>query len=248
MSTPHPNFFPEAWSLAIEELFYIGFPLSFLILSWALSIKRRAAILVTALIVILGSLLARGILASESVSWDAEVRKVAVFRFDSLMVGVLLAWLDQADARILREKAVTRSLMVLLVLCGIYVSLTPMEVMDDSHFSKTVLFTFTSFGCAAVVVASLPLQLPSSLTSVVTLIAKISYSAYLVNLPVLILINCFIVNDGVDGVAWFLMFHFATFASAFALYRYYEVTFYRLRDRYVPENGRTDQSQLQLAA
>lgn len=248
VNSPHPSFFPEAWSLAIEELFYIGFPLLFLVFSWALGINRSTAILVTALTVIVGSLCVRGILASESASWDAEVRKVAAFRFDGLMVGVLLAWLYQAHAWILQEKAVTRSLMALLVACGIYVSLTPLEAMNASYFSKTFLFTFTSFGCAAVVFASLSLQLRSSLKSVVTLIAKISYSAYLVNLPVLIVINQFVVNDGVAGVAWFLMFHLATFATAFALYQRYEVMFYRLRDRYVPEKGRTDHPQLQLAA
>lgn len=35
VTTPHPDFFPEVWSLAIEELFYIGFPLCFLAMSWA---------------------------------------------------------------------------------------------------------------------------------------------------------------------------------------------------------------------
>lgn len=65
-----------------------------------------------------------------------------------------------------------RSLLALLVACGIYVSLTPLEAMNVSYFSKTFLFTFTSFGCAAAVFASLSLQLRSSLKSVVTLIAQ----------------------------------------------------------------------------
>lgn len=76
VNSPHPSFFPEAWSLAIEELFYVGFPLLFLVVSWALGMNRSRAILVTALIVIVGSLCARGILASESTSWDAEVRRL----------------------------------------------------------------------------------------------------------------------------------------------------------------------------
>lgn len=246
--SPHPKFFPEAWSLAIEELFYIGFPLSYLVISWVLGINRRTAMLVTALAVMAGSLLARGSLVSDTVSWDEEVRKVAVFRFDGLMVGVLLAWLHETQAWIFKKKTVASLLTALLLLCGLYVALLPMEAMAASFFNRTFLFTFTSFGCAGVVIASLDLKLPSGLERAVSQLAKISYSAYLVNLPVLIVLNQFVVNDGIAGMLWFLVFHLATFLLALVLYQRYELVFYRIRDHYVPKRERTDHLQVPLAA
>ena len=247
-TSPHPNFFPEAWSLAIEELFYIGFPLSYLVISRLLGIRRQTAILVTALIVIVGSLLGRGVLLADPVSWDEEVRKVAVFRFDGLMAGVLLAWVHQNHPWILNNKIVARLLVGLLLFSGIYVSLLPTNAMNASFFSRTFLFTCTSFGCAGLVIASLDFRLPSGLEGFVTQLAKISYSAYLVNLPVLIVINQLVVNDGIVGAAWCLVFHIATFASAAVLYERYELVFHRIRDQYVPSKERTSHLRIRLAA
>lgn len=246
--SPHPDFFPEAWSLAIEELFYIGFPLCFLGMSWTLGVNRKTAILVTALTVIVGSLFVRGIVAFDTASWDAEIRKISALRFDSLMVGVLLGWLHQTQSPLLSEKALVRTLVAVLLLCTVYVSVTPLETMNKSYFSKTLLFTLTSFGCAGLLIACLDLQLPSGLKRVVTLIARSSYSAYLVNLPVMILINQFIVNDGAVGVGWFLFFNFATFSVAFALYWNVEAICYRYRERYVPEVRRAENPYLRMAA
>ncbi len=247
-TTSHPMFFPEAWSLAIEELFYVGFPLSYLVVSSLLGINRKNAILVTALAVIVASVLARGVLVSDTASWDEDVRKVAVFRFDGLMVGVLVAWLHQSHAWLLKKKAMLGLLTALLVVCGIYVSLLPTDAINASYFGRTFLFTFTSFGCAGLVIAALELRLYSGLEWVVTQLARISYSAYLVNLPVLIVINQFVVNDGIAGAAWFLVFHLATFSLAAVLYHYYELVFYRIRDQLVPAQVPSDHMQLRLAA
>lgn len=248
VTSPHPEFFPEAWSLAMEELFYLGFPLCFLGMSQALGIKRKTAILVTAMTVIVGSLFIRGIVAFDTASWDAETRKISALRFDSLMVGVLLGWLHQTGSRLLSEKALVRILVGILLFCTVYVAMTPLEKMDDSYFSKTLLFTLTSFGCAGLLLACLDLQLPSGLERMVTLIARSSYSAYLVNLPVMIFMNQFIVNDGALGVGWFLLFHFATFSVALALYWNVEVICYRYRERYVPEYRRGENPYLRMAA
>lgn len=247
-TSPHPKFFPEAWSLAVEELFYVGFPLAYLFVSWLLGINRKTAILVTALTVIVGSPLARGMLVLDYASWDEEVRKIAVFRFDGLMTGVLLAWLHQTHIVILNKKNVAGLLTALLLFSGIYVSLLPMDAMNASYFSRTFLFTFTSFGCAGLLIASLDLQWPLGLERAVTQLAKISYSAYLVNLPVLIIINQFVVNDGIAGVAWFIVYHLATFWLAALFYQRYELVFYRIRDQFVPEKKRENHLQLPLVA
>lgn len=248
LATPHPSFFPEAWSLAIEELFYIGFPLCFLAVSWALGISRRTAMLVTSLTVIVVSLVARGIVAPDSTSWDAGVRKIASLHFDGLMVGVLLGWLHQARSRILNGKALARTLVAVLMLCAIYLSMTPLATMNVSYFAKTFLFTVTSIGCAGLLVGSIDLCLPPGFRRVVTLIARSSYSAYLVNLPVLILMNQFAWNDRALGAGLFLLFNLTTFSLSFILYWNVEVPFYRYRDRYVQETGRPDNPHLRLVA
>lgn len=247
-TTPHPEFFPEAWSLAIEELFYLGFPLCFLAVAWALRISNRAAIVGTALSVIGVSLLARGILVPEAVSWDEGIRKIAALRFVGLMVGVLLGCLDRTRSLVLRDKTVPLALVAVLLFCAVYVSVMSLQALDTSYFAKTLLFTFTSFGCAGLLIAGIDLRLPLGLESIAALIAKISYSAYLVNMPILLLMNQVVRNEGAAGVGLFLFFHLATFLVAFVVYQQYERVFYRLRDRYFPDRVQKNEPCLQLAA
>lgn len=242
---PHPAFFPEAWSLAIEELFYAGFPLCFLTLSWALGISRRMAILVTALMVIGMSVLFRGIMAVETTSWDEGIRKIAVCRFDGLMIGVLTGWLHQAH---LFGKGAARTLVALLLICSLYVSMAPLETMNTSYFAKSLLFTFTSFGCAGLLMAGIHLEFHAVVASVVSLLARISYSAYLVHMPVMALINQLSLPSQFSGLELLFLFHLMTFLLAYALYRYFEVPFYRYRDKYAPDERRASTASLSLAA
>ena len=247
ITSPHPNFFPEAWSLAIEELFYAGFPLCFLALSWLFGVSRRMAILVTALSVIGASILIRGLMAFDTASWDEGVRKIAIFRFDALMVGVLSGWLHQSQSR-LSNQAVARALVVVLLFCTIYVSMTPLEAMNDSYFAKTFLFTFTSLGCAGLLMAGIDVRLPRAFGATVSLIARISYSAYLLNMPVMVLLNQFLRDGRSSGAGLLLLFLLLTFSLALIVYRNYEALFYRYRDSYVPDIRQTSTSDLRRAA
>lgn len=92
------------------------------------------------------------------------------------------------------------------------------------------------------------LRLSHGLEWAVSLIARISFSAYLVNLPVMILMKQFIRTDGSYRVGLLLLFHLATFSLACLLYWNYELLFYRYRDRYVPDEGRTGNPYLRRGA
>lgn len=125
-------FFSEAWSLAVEEIFYLFFPALFLLLANLFRLTADRAILLAAVLVLLGSLAARGWVAPDVSSWDEEIRKVAYLRFDTLMFGVLLA----------------------------------------------------SLGCAGLVIVGIGWTPPRAFEMVGGFMARIPYSAYLVNIPV----------------------------------------------------------------
>lgn len=93
--SPHPKFFPEVWSLAIEEWFYLLFPISCYILHKLFRNKTKSILISTLLFILLPFFLR--ILKYENGfvfnDLDAEFRKIVIYRLDSIMYGVIGAYL-----------------------------------------------------------------------------------------------------------------------------------------------------------
>jgi peptidoglycan/LPS O-acetylase OafA/YrhL len=94
LAWPHPPVFGEAWSLAVEEVFYLAFPLSLLVLGSVISAKRTALLAATAMLVLAPLSLRFMSVTLSDPTWDEGVRKVVLFRLDALMFGVLAGWLS----------------------------------------------------------------------------------------------------------------------------------------------------------
>lgn len=88
----HPRFFPEAWSLAVEEWFYIALPFSFLLGFLFLKTKNNQNILI---VIVSGILIYTSVRLSlwnnsfDMVRWDFSVRKIVMYRLDAIFYGVL---------------------------------------------------------------------------------------------------------------------------------------------------------------
>lgn len=235
--TPHPLFFPEAWSLAVEEMFYLLFPALFLLLARLFRLTSDRAILAGALLVLTASLLARVAVASGVTSWDEEIRKVAFLRFDTLMFGILLAWLYDRDSPLLRWRWPTWGAVAVFVAGSAYFAVTPDYVLNQSMFAKTLYLSLASVGCAGMVVVGLGWRPPRLLAAVGGFMARISYSAYLVNIPValtLVFLGKCCDNRPLPPLLTWLAFMTCTIAISYVVYRWYERYFNALRDRYFP--------------
>ena len=94
----HPEFFPEAWSLSIEEWFYLITPLFLLIFIKIFKIKINNSILITVFGIILSVTFFRyyrfSVLTNIDLeTWDLVFRKQVFTRLDSLMYGILGAYI-----------------------------------------------------------------------------------------------------------------------------------------------------------
>lgn len=81
------DFFAIAWSLSVEEWFYIAFPVFLLAISSLVRRSRRAVIAAVAFILIITVL--REALGNYA-EWGSQVRRVVLFRVDSIAYGFLL--------------------------------------------------------------------------------------------------------------------------------------------------------------
>jgi peptidoglycan/LPS O-acetylase OafA/YrhL len=94
----HPAFFMAAWSLAIEEWFYLLFPILLFVFS-KLILKRKRAILVTIAVFLVAPPIARCFLPPE-MYWMSGIREATLPRLDAITYGVLLAFLKIHHATI----------------------------------------------------------------------------------------------------------------------------------------------------
>ncbi|WP_440973094.1 acyltransferase family protein [Pseudomonas koreensis] len=229
----HPPFFPEAWSLAVEEIFYLLTPL--VVGGFLLFLKKnRSAILISALAILVFSIGARSyVVLSGNPTFDDGVRKISLLRLDALMTGVLIAWVYAYLWH--WRRTFPRWATCILPCFGvtIYIVSQPDVLLNESIFVRIFIFNIASLGCAALIVLGMNATIPLAIDKVLARIARWSFSAYLTNLPVLLAIRHFLPapeSATACSLQW-LLYVSLTFFSAFLIYELYERRFLALRER-----------------
>ncbi|MEY2586002.1 MAG: hypothetical protein QOD80_2028 [Verrucomicrobiota bacterium] len=242
----HMTFFPESWSLAIEEWFYLLFPAA-LWLGLKLTKRFDAVFLSAAFSFLAFSTIARLLTAPDpAATWSDELRMVVIYRFDALMIGMLGAWLSLRFQKTWLRLAPVCAFGGVVLLVAMYATLWKLEnghlqFGDDSFFARTFRFSLVSLGFALLLPWASAWRLagenPGS--TAVRKIALWSYGLYLVHLPVFLLVTR--AGLGADAPmplakalgSFVLQIGGAILLSAL-LYRFFEAPCTRLREKAAP--------------
>jgi peptidoglycan/LPS O-acetylase OafA/YrhL len=239
--SPHPVlFFPEAWSLSIEEWFYLLIPAAvFFIIAIKLFDKKRAVIIV-ALIVLIAVTLFRlyryiHLPIQNYNDWDLILRKQVFTRLDSLMYGVIGAYIAQY------YKASWIKYKMELLIAGIFILMVAqlfyLKLRYHPGFYLCV-FSFSINSLATLFLLPFLSELKQGkglLFRLITYMSLISYSAYLINLSLIkvwILDNIDLTSLLIYGaVIKYVLFWILTILLSILIYKYYEVPLTNLRDK-----------------
>ncbi|QWT18720.1 acyltransferase [Bacillus sp. NP157] len=223
-------FFVESWSLAVEEAFYLITPV-LVVLACALGASRRTAVYVGATAIILFSVAFRWYAAARwNLSFN-DIRGGVAFRLDAIMIGVLVAvQADKAPAPTwLRRLA---PWIAIFFVGAAIAAAVPDSWLDQGLAARLALFPLTSIGCAGVIMWRFTSPVREPVASVANAMAKVSYSAYLTNLPVLSLLHlAFPQPTALGCVALWFAYVAGTFATATVFYRLVEKPILAWRDR-----------------
>jgi peptidoglycan/LPS O-acetylase OafA/YrhL len=236
-----PSLMPESWSLAIEEWFYISFPLVMTVFI-QVPIRRRMSttnLKKTALegliVYLLIFTIFRFIAAfSEGSLWDAGIRKIVVYRLDACGFGVLIAylnfyhcqWLSRNRKRMLFWGCILTTLSISLFS---YATLTTRETV----LNKSLLFTLTTMGLALPLPWFKELRVENkTITYLISHISIVSYSMYLIHFSFTVpfLIH-YLPMDLPWPIVYCLYILLTVFLSTF-VYKYFEKPTTILRDRF----------------
>jgi peptidoglycan/LPS O-acetylase OafA/YrhL len=236
-----PDFFHLSWSLAVEEWFYLTFPLVLLFLA-ALGCGRRLAALLTISAFVVVPFLFRLFLPPHLIdvtSLDEGLRNIVVFRLDSIGFGVLTAYLYMWKKDWFATLAKCWPLFAILVAACIAYTKSGYVGLADSPALAPFYFLISSFAFAMLIPKfnSLKPTRFSLLNSFVTYTSKISYSLYLGHvfgfMIAMVCLRKFGLFDSVYPNPWiaYPLFWAAGYAFASATYFAIERPILKLRDK-----------------
>ena len=241
----HMSFFPESWSLAIEEWFYLLFPAA-LWLGLKISKRFDGVFLSAAFAFFTFSTIARMCAANDpAATWAEAQRMVVIYRFDALMIGMFAAWISVRFPVRWRKCGLLGALAGVALLFAMYATLWKIEnhhlaFGDDSYFARTFRFTLVSLGFALLLpwASGWTLTKENFWSTAIRRIALWSYGLYLVHLPVFLIVTEWVFRDSSKSLFRALSSFALLIAGAIVLsallYRFFESRCTRLREKAAP--------------
>ena len=242
-TTPHPVFFVEAWSLSVEEWFYLLIP-SFLFAGVMTGrVKPKQMILIAIITVVTLTILFRyyrylTVPPASEQAWGAVFRGQVITRLDNIMFGLLGAYLAYYyKALWLRYKKplfyIAIGLLLLTKLLGDYLLPTSVFYFCNVSFLLTELAVLMAFPLMSEIKTG-----SGIVYRFLTFISLISYSMYLTHASLLL---HWTVNElwyappaNIKMVAArYILFWIVVFPVSTLLYKYIELPFIRYRDKHV---------------
>lgn len=234
------RFFSVSWSLAIEEWFYLLLPLVLLIAFKTKFLTKNILLFLVGLIVFV-TLLRLGYVYFFNPEFDM-VRKHAFLRFDSLLMGVLLAGIKMHKHNLYKKLQMPFLIIIpffFIAMFGHWFSqYTSWGILNTSFRARVLSFPVLSFFIALMIPflennALINQIIPKiwKLRGVITWISILSYSVYLIHLTIFDWIKGSLL-DKVDLNLIMVISLFATFAVSYLLYRSIEKPFMKMREKF----------------
>lgn len=232
-----PQFFELSWSLAIEEHFYLWFPMVFIIFELATKRPHLAIIFAAISFVVIAYIFRLSQpMFSDWDEYNFSIRMVVLSRMDSIMFGVLMAatkhyWATGFDWI---RRATPFTALLFVMLCVWWFSGLP--YLMQSRGLQINLLTLQSFLCALLLPWFDGLRTTRVREGFFSITSRLSYSLYLVHILVIVSVNKALhyigLYDQIYGnplILYTVYFSFYYFV-AWITYHQIEQPFLRLRD------------------
>jgi peptidoglycan/LPS O-acetylase OafA/YrhL len=170
----NPNFFPVAWSLSVEEWFYVFAPLLILVISKIY--KNEANLLFIGLtIIILMTFIRLGL--NDGLNWGEDVRRSVLMRFDAIFFGVI--------AYLLVNKVKMKYLIFVFTVSLIFLLFTGTNpiLLSNSILLQNLFLPISSLFFSSIILFLTFIEIKSKKTKkIAKFCADVSYSMYLFHL------------------------------------------------------------------
>jgi peptidoglycan/LPS O-acetylase OafA/YrhL len=244
-----PNdFFPVAWSLSIEEWFYLLFPLLLYLFSQIFPKNRSRSFFLTVIFFIIVELLIRICIAvSQHNYWDEGFRKMMPIRLDSIAIGVLTAYVRLNLPQFWLRNVKKIALLGIILMAGLttyftfdyVVHFSPLNWdhnLDAGLFLETLFFTLLSLSIAMFIPYLCSMKAQNGISGrVITFVSKISYSIYLNHLLIILALSRIFkhfANLNHSNIGLFAGIWVCTIVVSWFQYQFFELKMTALRNKF----------------
>jgi peptidoglycan/LPS O-acetylase OafA/YrhL len=236
LNWPFEGFFWESWSLAVEEWFYLSFPLVVLLLAlFTQSAEKRKWLFLgaVALFLILPTVF-RGLHFTETIDryrWDTGVRKVALLRLDSIAYGLVMVCIARFAPRFWRMMRWPSFILGF----ALFLFLSYYREPVTTPFAQIWMFSLNAlaYACWLPLLAQLKVA-PQWLARPVQHISIVSYSMYLIHLGLVSEVICKWALPTTATGAWgmYLLYFVIVIGVSTVMYYLWERPMMNLRDKF----------------
>ena len=237
-------FFPESWSLSVEEFAYIVLPFFLLALSLLIKPKNKPlfflwTLLLLIFVFIFNKVYYQNTTANTTLTqWNLSLKAVVIYRLDSIFIGVLCAWLYFNFTAFWQKWKVLFLVIGMQLFLFQFVGIGFFGLLIETH---PVLWNVFYLPLISIAVACFLPTLSawntesSFLYKPVTFISLISYSMYLLHYSVVLqlMMHYFPMMHQAFGVkmAFTLCYFTITIVLSYFLHRFYEKPIMDLRNK-----------------
>ncbi len=222
------DYFSISWSLSVEEWFYIIFPF-FLISLFRIFNSQENRILLISFIFVFLIFLIR-VYFSDFNNWGSSVRRVVIFRLDSIAFGFIL--FCYKDKFFFKKNRILSVFIIFLILSVLTFYFFKLNIFGDNIYIKLFSHYLIAFwGCSLFIFFYI---LESFLNNdkfrkLNLFLGKISYSTYLFHLILIYIIGSLI---NTSFLTFLILFTFLQIILSIILYYFFEEPILKSRPNY----------------
>lgn len=249
-STTHIPFFPESWSLSVEEYAYLIAPLSLFsflgIFKKQKHVTREKLFLYTSLLLVILFLITKIIynIVNHDISqnlelWNSNLKALVIYRLDAIFYGFVLVYFFETN------KALIKRLKNILCFIGCMIIFVTLVLVPSSGFTiennswywNVFYLPCNSIGIAMILPFLFYLETANnSIKLFINNMSIYSYSMYLLHYTCLLYIMEMLIEfEGLNmfyRIIWVVIYLIITYFFSKVIYTYFEKPITDLRDRW----------------
>lgn len=238
------TFFPESWSLSVEEWAYILLPISLLLLSIFFKPKNKSKFFLIVTLLLIALFICFKILYQAKTKtttldeWNVSLKAVMIYRLDAIFMGVLCAWISSNYQKNWAKFKFPAALIGGSIMLFMYFGMGFFRILPETYPFVWNVFYLPLASLSIAFFVPFFSQLETSITIVkmpIEFISKISYSIYLLHYSLIMqLIMLFVDREKTSLLQLHLiaiLYLVITVFLSYLFYRFYEKPMMDLRDK-----------------
>lgn len=238
-TTPHPNFFTEAWSLSIEEYAYVLLPLLIYISISVIKPKNPIRLFFWVSLVVIFILFLfkfsfyQTVIILDYKDWSSSFRKVVLYRLDAIYYGFITVFLIRTYSSFFKRFKIHFLILGIILFLTLHLLIVSFDVLPNEYklFYSLFYLALISLSIAFVFPWFLHLKGQKNVIKIIRYISTRSYAIYLINYSLVLLTLERFISPSIATFITYLLF---TLIISELLYRYVERPFLKYRESKVP--------------